>query len=233
MHATDASGLLDLWERGFDLSPPQRALALLALAEPDARGEALNALSLGQRDAALLRLRERLFGAALDFVATCPACSGIVESTLDARGLAMDVRAPEPQELALDDRSLRFRVPVLGDLLGLPVDPQAARRALVSRCLESDAPDDLPDHAIAAIGAAMSAADPAADIELALECAHCGERWEAAFDIATFLWREIDAWARRTLREVHALARAYAWREADVLAMSPTRRQIYLELSRA
>src|SRR5262245_23269484 len=134
MHATDASGLLDLWERGFDLTPPQRALALLAIAEPDARRDALNAFSLGQRDAALLRLRERLFGATLDFVATCPACAGLVESTLDARTLAIDAHAPEPQVLALDDRSIRFRVPVLGDLLGLPGDPAAARRALVSRC---------------------------------------------------------------------------------------------------
>ena len=71
------------------------------------------------------------------------------------------------------------------------------------------------------------------DLELALECPDCSQRWLAAFDIATFLWHEIDVWARRTLREVHALARAYAWREPDVLALSPTRRQIYLELSGA
>ena len=42
----------------------------------------------------------------------------------------------------------------------------------------------------------------------------------------------MHAWARRTLRDVHVLARAYGWREADVLALSPTRRQIYVELSR-
>jgi hypothetical protein len=34
------------------------------------------------------------------------------------------------------------------------------------------------------------------------------------------------------LYDVHALASAYGWREADVLAMSPMRRQVYLELAR-
>ena len=43
-------------------------------------------------------------------------------------------------------------------------------------------------------------------------------------------WLEIDAWARRTLRDVHALASAYAWSERDVLALSPTRRTLYREL---
>jgi hypothetical protein len=32
------------------------------------------------------------------------------------------------------------------------------------------------------------------------------------------------------LREVHTLAWAYGWREADILAMSPARRQFYIEL---
>ena len=35
-----------------------------------------------------------------------------------------------------------------------------------------------------------------------------------------------------TLRDVHGLAAAYGWREEDVLRLSPTRRQIYLELAR-
>jgi hypothetical protein len=30
---------------------------------------------------------------------------------------------------------------------------------------------------------------------------------------------------------VHALARSYGWTEADVLAISPTRRRFYLEAS--
>ena len=50
------------------------------------------------------------------------------------------------------------------------------------------------------------------------------------FDIVSFFWAEIDAWARRVLREVNVLARAYGWRESDILALSPVRRQIYLSM---
>lgn len=241
MRTPDASGLLDMWERGFDLAPPQRSLALLALAHPNApRGE-LTALSLGQCDAVLLCLRERLFGARLDFVASCPACASVVESTLDVAGLQLDLPSPSLQTLCVDEGSIIFRVPTVGDLIGLPSNPIDARLALVSRCLASTASgadvaqttDTLSADAIDAISVAMSAADPTAMADLALACPACGKHWQVGLDIATFLWREIDSWARRTLRDVHALARAYAWSERDVLALSPTRRQIYLELSRA
>ena len=46
----------------------------------------------------------------------------------------------------------------------------------------------------------------------------------------SFLWTEIEAWAWRMLSDVHTLARAYGWGERDILALSPTRRQFYLEM---
>ena len=65
-----------------------------------------------------------------------------------------------------------------------------------------------------------------------MTCPACGRFWQAAFDIASYLWSELDALAQRLLGEVHTLARAYGWREADVLSMSPWRRQFYLEMVR-
>ena len=75
----------------------------------------------------------------------------------------------------------------------------------------------------------MGEADPQADIRLALTCSECSLEWEATFDIVTFLWTEVDGWARRTLFEVHLLASAYGWRESDILALSAPRRRFYLE----
>ena len=49
-------------------------------------------------------------------------------------------------------------------------------------------------------------------------------------DIGEFFWRELTVQAKRLLREVHLLARGYGWREADVLALHPRRRQAYLDL---
>jgi hypothetical protein len=76
----------------------------------------------------------------------------------------------------------------------------------------------------------MAEADALGDVQLALTCPQCGHEWQAPFDIASFLWTEINAWAHRTLQDVHELARAYGWREADILALSPWRRQVYLEM---
>ena len=53
--------------------------------------------------------------------------------------------------------------------------------------------------------------------------------WQLTLDIVSFLWSEISSLAKRHLREVHTLAWAYGWSEADILAMSPARRQFYLE----
>jgi hypothetical protein len=79
----------------------------------------------------------------------------------------------------------------------------------------------------------MEEADPLAAIQLALSCPECGYQWQATFDIESFFWSEINAWANRTLHEVHALASRYGWCERDILAMSPWRRQAYLNMVHA
>jgi len=56
------------------------------------------------------------------------------------------------------------------------------------------------------------------------------QRMGPGFDIARYLWSEVHAWALRFLREVDLIARTYHWREEDILALTPTRRQAYLEL---
>lgn len=235
----DPGALLDVWERGYALAPPLRALALLAGAYPSLSRADLAALPLGRRDRLLRELRRRLFGDELAFVSTCPACASVVESTFDLARMPADEPAGMRQALVIDERSIRFRAPTLGDLIGLPADPERARRALAALCIADEDLDDatafadaLSEDALLALGEAMQAADPGALAQLELECPDCAQRWPCGLDIAGFLWREIDVWARRTVRDVHTLARAYAWSERDVLALSPTRRQMYLELCR-
>ncbi len=63
-----------------------------------------------------------------------------------------------------------------------------------------------------------------------MECPTCDHAWDEIFDIVSFFWAELDAWAHRVLHDVHVLARAYAWSEAEILALPPLRRQYYLEL---
>ncbi|MEA1978379.1 MAG: phage baseplate protein, partial [Chloroflexota bacterium] len=63
---------------------------------------------------------------------------------------------------------------------------------------------------------------------MTLTCPECSHQWEVLFDIASFLWTEINNWAERTLRTVHQLASAYGWAEREILNLSPVRRQLYL-----
>ncbi|HEY8011951.1 MAG TPA: hypothetical protein VIE67_13240 [Rudaea sp.] len=236
MRALGAAQLLGIWEQGLELSSPRRALVLLAAACPETDWGELAALPVGRRDDLLLQLREHLFGAELTLVAACPACSEQLESTLRLADLRVDAPGlPGAHMLSIGARDIVFHAPTAGDLIDLPQDPAQASMALLARCV-----DDLPATAgialwsaddMETIGAAMAAADPQARTDIGLVCAACNHRWESVFDIASFLWCEIEAWAQRTLHEIHALARAYAWREQDILALSPTRRQLYLELS--
>ena len=72
--------------------------------------------------------------------------------------------------------------------------------------------------------------DPQAEIVLDLNCAACHHRWQAPFDPAAFLFREVEAAVARLTNDVHQLARAYAWSEESILAMGAARRRRYLNL---
>jgi len=88
----------------------------------------------------------------------------------------------------------------------------------------------LPGEAIDAIVNEIDRRDPQANIRFALVCPDCSYHWEAIFDIVSFAWNEISAWATRLLRQVHTLAQAYGWREVDILSLNAWRRQAYLEM---
>jgi hypothetical protein len=242
MRALSATELLDLWERGLRQPPARRVLALLEAASPDLSPSEIAELPIGRRDAHLLELRELLLGGDFTIVISCPACGEQLDSTFRTVDIRAGATAVEPaQGLEVDGCRVAFRLPASDDLIALSrvTDRAAARRTLLNRCVlkaerdgESIDATSLPAHVVAAVAARMAAADPQADVELDLSCPVCAHAWRSAFDVAGFFWQEIHAWAKSMLRDVHALARAYGWREADVLALSPTRRQIYLELAR-
>lgn len=243
MRTPVARELLDAWERGLAQPPVHRALTLLASAEDQAPDEALWSLVVGERDARLFELRQRLFGPRLTFVASCPACAERLESSLDVAELCRE-RAPVSSgvhDFEGEGYRVRFRLPNCLDLMqtlgGAPGSPS---ERLLARCVlevrdGGSEPSELalPEALTRALAKRMAELDPVADIQLELSCPACGHTWHTPFDIGGFLWTEVHAWARRTLREVHCLARAYGWTESETLALSPTRRSIYLELGSA
>ncbi|GAA1913668.1 hypothetical protein GCM10009837_42950 [Streptomyces durmitorensis] len=245
--------LLGAWERGVPRPVAGRALVLLAMAdESSATDDELASLSIGRRDARLLALRTRLFGERMVALATCAACgesleldfSGADITHIDhptaAQGVDPLVDGPiRPVTLHIDGFELRVRLLDSRDLQSIAdeTDLGSARDTLLRRCILSARREDaevaaaqLPDAVLDAVDEWLAASDPQADVQLELRCPGCAAAWQQGFDIVGFLWAEVDAWARRTLYEVHLLASAYGWRESDVLAMSVPRRQAYLDL---
>ncbi|NEQ29963.1 MAG: phage baseplate protein [Leptolyngbya sp. SIO4C5] len=238
MGSLSAAELLTLWEQGLSQPDYQRALLLLAAAYPEEGWPQLARLSLGQRDGLLLNLREQLFGPRIVSVATCPHCGDRLELVFTAA----DVRQPAADlPLTVETAGYRvdFRLPNSEDLAAIAsqVDLTAATRQLRQRCLQSAhyqaqpvPTTDLPQSVTAAILAQMEAADPQADIRLALDCPACAHHWQLVFDVVSFFWAELTVWAKRLLQEIHLIATAYGWPEADILALSSQRRQLYLEM---
>jgi uncharacterized protein (UPF0212 family) len=241
MQKLSAAELLTLWERGLSQSAPQRALLLLAAAFPDTELAQLAQLSIGQRDAYLLSLREQTLGSQVVSVATCPNCDNSLELNFAVAEIRLPLRAePEPSwRVQAEGCEVEFRLVNSLDLAAVEhlTDVAAAAHQLLQRCVLSVkregqmiSVEQLPAEVRAAVVEKMEAADPQSDVQLALQCPECGHEWNAPFDIVSFFWQEIHSWALRILREVHQLASAYGWREADILAMSPQRRQVYLEM---
>lgn len=241
MCALSASELLEAWERSAVEPPVRRGLALLASASPGMTPEQLARLSVGERDARLLQLREAVFGPRLSGLAHCPACGETVESEFTAPSLGGVTGDTVPEFLALSAEGfeVRFRLPNTLDLeaAAAVAESGGAKGRLLERCViraeqggQPIGAAALPPSVVQALSEAMEAADPQANIELALACPSCGHRWSAALDIGSFFWAELNSWAGRTLREVHLLASAYGWTEAEVLALSSWRRQAYLQM---
>lgn len=236
--ATAHARLLAVWERGQGEGVGARALTLLtALDAGPADEPAL--LPIGRRDALLLDLRERLFGGRYQGVTSCPSCGEEIELTFEAREVRRPAAALGSAVVQIDGIDVEFRLPNGGDLAAIENtgDIGVARAHLLARCVvkatrggEVIAADELPPGIGEVIAVRMSALDPQADVTLDLDCPQCAHAWREPFDIVTFLWNELAVWARRLLGEVHALASAYGWNESEVLALTPARRKIYLEM---
>lgn len=251
MRPLSVSELLTVWERGLAALPFERALAILSVASPESSPAALARLSIGRRDSNLLQLREWAFGPELAILAACPSCRQALELSMPVAALrvsanSMGAVTAEPagdieSSLILRDYEVRYRPPNTEDIAGCAgLEFAASWRKLLACCVtdarcegKSVSAEELPADVAQKVVEQIAAIDPQADMRLELTCPECHRRWREVFDIVSFFWAEIDAWARRTLREVHVLGRVYGWRESDVLALSPARRQIYLSMAQA
>ena len=208
----------------------------------------VDALTRGDRDFLALRLRRALFGERLSLVVTCvnPACAARADLDLEVDSLAPERQEPGAEFLDIqtpaglarvreptgtDDRELSHiggsrseRAAELWSRLLIDLD---GRGPLTPRgWLELAAP---VRHSIA-LG--LSEGSSAPDLGVATACPSCSASMLLTIDPLTLLVRELRQGSERLIAEVHCLAWAYGWSQADILALPRPRRWRYLELVR-
>jgi len=243
MRALSASQLLDIWERGQAALPYERALHILSPAIPELPPKALALLSIGDRDSKLLLLREWVFGHELLMMTACPSCFQTLELVVPTSSLRAPMKpVDDPGHLMqLDGYTVRIRPLNSEDIISCAgLDADQCRRMLLTGCVTEASFEGnvlsaqmLPECVLQEIEVRIADIDPQADIRLNLVCPECNKTWMQVFDIVSYFWMEIDAWAHRILLEVSVLARAFGWRESEILELSPARRQIYLAMAQA
>ncbi len=232
--------LLSVWEAGVRRHPIDRALLLFALASPDRNPDELADAPLGERNAAIMALREACFGGQLSAWVDCQHCGERMEFELQSSMLP-----PRPtnsvEEIIVD--GLRFTAPTSRHLALASgySDADCAAMSLIQQCILDEneivflptMPASKLDEIMAQVGEAIDKADPWAELSLDLSCPACGQNFSASFDIGDFFWDELDSHARQLLDDIHSLASVYGWSESDILSLGDTRRAVYLDRVRS
>ena len=236
---TAANELLTLWEAGVTAIQAERDKTLLSQfgeVAPEA---------LSGRNAALFRMRSRLFGRAQQLRCNCPDCGAVTEFSVDCEALSQSTRTPpeaqRPQPLSCEGYLIHFRMPEATDLsaaAGLADRP--FEDALLLRCVtraeragRAATAEELPESVVEQLAARMEELEPGAAISFEVTCPECAGAWIAPMSVGDVLWVELQARAERLMLDVDLLARTYGWTESDILEMGPARRAAYLQLAGA
>ena len=217
------------WQPGLRAGPRARAATVRA-AVTGWPLDAADATELGERDAILAAALQRLAGTPVWACVRCSACGERLDVALGPELLPV---APAPVELTapVGDGRIAFRLPATADLrlLSRAGDDPGSGRWLLLRALLPDGVE-LTEGIARAVETAMEEASPGAAVTVAVTCPQCGSSTEAGLDVPALLWRHVESTATALLAQVHTLAAAYGWAEAEILALSPARRAAYLAM---
>lgn len=234
--APAAAALLDAVDRARAGGWIDRGLALASLAGVEV--DRLCAQPLGQLQRSALELHQVVAGHELEAKADCPACGGAVEFPVSVEELlALPDDVPTAGHVAMGEFAAAWRVPSVDDLRNAAVAADPVR-ALRARCVSPTHDgaaidvDSLPEGVESEVERAMADGDRLAEVLVDVACPECGVSFVADLDPIGFVWAGVESQARRTLRQVDVLARAYGWTEREILALSPARRSAYLAIVR-
>ncbi len=237
MRTLDQSDFLRLWEIGRSLHPLDQGVLAVQAAFPEGQ-ESIADWPIGRRNRALAQLRCAAFRGPLRGWTVCRKCGEKLEFEVDGRALANEPASDDRAEMRpwVELGNEKYRLPTSRDLASLAkeTDPAIAVQRLLQRCSGDGktGKSHWTEEEIETVGEVMAAADPLAEIRLGFDCPTCTTHFDEDLDLASFLWAEIEALARRRLFEVHLLASAYGWSQDEILQLSAARREFYLQMVR-
>jgi hypothetical protein len=211
-------------------APVARSLALLGALSDD---EDWAALTVTDFEVLLLGLRQRVLGDRCDLSFSCPDCRAPVEVSFTIADFLQDVVSTIPSWVRpLADRpgwyscgTAAFRLPTAGDQAAVAGRSDAADR-MAERCIEAD---HLPERTRGRIERAMAAMAPEVSRPLSGSCPECRTKVEAPLYVTRLVINELAREAVAVYDEIDLIARAYHWREAEILELPRQRRRAYAE----
>ncbi len=171
-----------------------------------------------KRRQGLLAISAATSGAHRQLTAKCKACGEQLDLDVDLNDFRQDWRV---EDVAFGEA--RLRLPRPADLAGI----EEGAETDLARSLLLGAPPDQGDWEQQA-EAALSEADPLADLELRAACPNCSEAVILPLFLDRMLVEELAREATKLMDEIHVLAFAYHWTEPDILAVPESRRRHYL-----
>jgi hypothetical protein len=208
--------------------------------------ELVRKLTIGDRIALLLHLRQLMFGNDIDAETSCPSCGKVVSLDLSVLSLLQPVE-PEPKteyHFNIDNFDLTIRplqgrdqeeiVEVYAHSGSTSKHAEQYAESVVRACIiscEPPLPKNLSTDFIDKISSKLERLDPQAEIILNMTCPHCNHSFITAFFAEDFILQEISVRQKQNLdQEIHWLAFYYHWSENEILSLSMKRRKKYVKL---
>lgn len=198
------------------------------------------ALTVSQRTQALLHLAYLSRPGPWMMPLRCghAACSQTMEVEVALDDFSFSENGREPLCIGVRGRLWRFRKPLGADQRHWQREVYPVGRAAVLnilRTLHVDS-DQQPDRALEELSTdelgqiekAMEAFDPGMRIQFESSCPHCGQTSQHELDAEDMAFETLQKIQQEVLYEIHQLAKAYHWSEADICAMPAWRRRQYL-----
>lgn len=158
-----------------------------------------------------------------------PACGAPMDLPLNLNAFRREVDQEKTSCDLPDGRRLEITVPTGADQLTWLAAGDIGPGAILHRLVA--VPDDAIEISAAALEAieeALEEADPLTTLEIETVCPECGAENSIPLDLEGGCLNLLAAERPRLVDDIHVLATAYHWSEAEILAIPPTRRRQYL-----